>query len=338
MNLIYLLTVGLGAGLIGACSELPPAAADSSPLLHPIMGKLKIEMVGYSTDQIVTRVAVARSGRLYVSLMQPGAGVSASLGELDHGVIRPYPIVAWNSLRSGGDQTDELTYAFASVHAIEIDHHNHLWVLNCATDTKGGARTEADALVEINLDDGRALRIISLDSMAEVCGASINQLRFRRDDLVAFLSAGAQSESQFSLNLQSRVCLRISSNATPSLGQPCDDERPQEQESQTLHLAADSHAIAITCPNAALWMDSGGRLYTSAVRAQSEPKLDRSRFRLVVEKDRMHWPPGVGRGPDGALYVSAIQVCRHSVSQGDASPSAVFKISSEMLVMVASAH
>jgi hypothetical protein len=172
----------------------------------------------------------------------------------------------------------------------------------------------------------------------EVCGASINQLRFRRDDLVAFLSAGAQSESQFSLNLQSRVCLRISSNATPSLGQPCDDERPQEQESQTLHLAADSHAIAITCPNAALWMDSGGRLYTSAVRAQSEPKLDRSRFRLVVEKDRMHWPPGVGRGPDGALYVSAIQVCRHSVSQGDASPSAVFKISSEMLVMVASAH
>jgi len=272
--------------------------------------------------------------------MQQGASVSTSIGELNHGAIRPYPIVAWNSLRSGGDQTNELTYALASVQAIEIDHHNHLWVLNCAADARGGPRTGAAALVEINLDDNKALRIISLDSMADVCRASVNQLRFRSDDLVAFLSAGGNSESQFSLNLQTRACLRIPPQASPSLDHPCAGEQPQHQQTQTVPLAADSHAVARTCPNAELWRDSGGRLYTPVLRAPSELPLDRtgSRFRLVVQTDRTLWPAGFGRGPDGAFYISALQVCPHPVAQGDVPPSAVFKISSEMLEMIASAH
>jgi len=314
---------------------------DSSSVPHPIIGKLKIEMVGYSTAQRVTGVAVAQSGRLYVSLMQPGATVSASIGELDHGVIRPYPVISWNALRSGGDQTNELTYAFAAVQAIEIDHHNHLWVLNCATDVPGGPRTEAAALVEINLNDNKALRIISLDSMAEVCSASIIQLRFRSDDLVAFLGGGNPG-SWFSLNLQTRGCLRIPSKASPSIDHRCAGRPPKQQDVQAvnLNLVADSDAIAMHCPDADLWMDSDGRHYTSILRTPSKPGLERigSRFRLVVEQDRMPWPAGFGRGPDGAFYISARQVCRHSVAQGDVSPSAVLKITSEMLEMVASAH
>jgi len=319
---------------------------DSSAAPHPIVGKLKIEMVGYSAAQKITGVAVSQSGRLYVSLMQQGTSVSTSIGEIDHGVIRPHPVVAWNALRSGGDQTNELTYAFSSVQAIEMDHHNHLWVLNCATgatgatEARGGPRSEAAALVEINLDDNKALRIISLDSMAEVCNASVNQLHFRRDDVVAFLSARGNSESRFSLNLQTRACLRIPSpQAATSFGRLCAAE-PQRQETKTSALASDSHAVAMPCPNAELWRDSGGRLYTPVLRAPSELASDHNgaRFRLVEETDRMPWPAGFGRGADGAFYISAIQVCRHSVAQGDASPSAVFKISSEMLEMIANAH
>ncbi len=326
----FLLMSVMGALLVSACSSVT----------HPIIGKLKIEMVGYSSAERVTGVAVSQSGRLYVSLMQPGASVSTSIGELNHGVIRPYPIVAWNSLRSGGDQTNELAYAFASVRAIEIDHHNHLWVLNCATDARVGPRTEAAALVEINLNDNKALRIISLDSMGDVCSASINQLHFRSDDLVVFLSAGGNSESRFSLNLQTRACLRGPPQSSTSLDHPCAGEQPQHQETQTVALAADSHAVARTCPNAELWRDSGGRLYTPVLRAPSELPLDRTgaRFRLVVQTDRTLWPAGFGRGPDGAFYISALQVCPHPVAQGDVPPSAVFKISSEMLEMIASAH
>jgi hypothetical protein len=127
---------------------------------------------------------------------------------------------------------------------------------------------------------------------------------------------------------------------TPSLDHSCAREHPQHQEAQTSNLVADSCAVALHCPNADLWVDTGGRFYTSAWRGASESELDRigSRFRLVMEKDRMHWSAGLERGPDGAFYISARQVCRPSAAQGDVSPSAVFRISSEMLNFVASAR
>jgi hypothetical protein len=328
-------TVGFTALLIGACSELPSAVPDSAPVANPMTGRMKVEMVAYSSAQTVSAVTVSRSGRLFVSLMLPNAKVSTSIGEIIHGVIRPYPIAAWNTLRNDGDLTGELT----SVRAIDIDHHNHLWVLNCPTDASGGGRAETAALVEIQLNDNKTRRVISLDSMADVCSASVNQLRFRSDDLVAFLSAASRSEPAFSLDLQTQECLRTPAVVAPGLDHPCARAQEPHQVSLSVNPAADALAPHMHCPNGELWMDSDGRLYTP-VRASSEPERDRigSSLRLVVDKDRMPWPAGFARGPDGAFYMSAVQVCRYAMAQGDVSPSAVLRISSDMLGIVASAH
>ena len=123
----------VGGALVSACSALPSAMTDSSPVRYPLLGNLKIEMVGYFTAQTISGVAATRSGRLFVSLIQPGATVSTAIGEVSRGVIRSYPTVAWNAIRSGGDLTNELTYVFASVQAIEIDHHsqNRSFRLTC---------------------------------------------------------------------------------------------------------------------------------------------------------------------------------------------------------------
>jgi hypothetical protein len=267
--------------------------------------------------------------------MLPNANVSTSIGEIIHGVIHPYPIAAWNALGTDGDLSSELT----SVRAIDIDHHNHLWVLNCPTGASGGDRAEAAALVEIELKDNKPRRVISLESMAEVCSASINRLRFRSDDRVAFLSSAIRSEPAFSLNLQTQQCLRSPAAVPPALDPPCARAHEPYQVSQSVNLAADSHAPHMHCPNGELWMDSDGRLYTYA-RASSESERNRigSVLRLVVDQERMPWPTGFGWGPDGALYMSAIEVCRHAMGQGDVSPSAVFKISSEMLGILARSH
>jgi hypothetical protein len=325
------LTGGFAALLIGACSELPSAISDSAPIASPMTGRMKVEMVAYSSAQTVSAVTVSRSGRLFVSLMLPNADVSSSIGEIIHGVIRPYPITASSALSNDGDLPAILT----TVRAIDIDHHNHLWVLNCPTGASGGGRAETAALVEIQLDDNQTRRVIPLDSMADVCRESINQLRFRSDDLVAFLSSASRADPAFSLDLQTRECLRTPAVVPPALDHPCAHE--PHQVSQSVNRAADAQAPHMQCPNGELWMDSDGRLYTS-VSASSQPDRIGSPLRLVVDKDRMPWPAGFGRGPDGALYMSAVQVCRHAMAQGDVSPSAVFKISSEMLGIVASAH
>jgi hypothetical protein len=302
----------LAGALVSGCSELPSAMQDPSPNAHPIMGKLKIEMVGYVTAQTVSGVAVSRSGRLFVSLMQPGTNVSTSIGEIYRGVVRPYPIVVPESLRSGGGLVDQSTYALESVQAIAIDHHNHLWVLDCRTAPAGGPRSEPGALIEINLNDNKADRIISLHSMTDFCA----------------------------LDLRTRECSRISSKASGSFDHPCARGILQHQEPNTANRAADFHAGAMHCPNAAIWMDSGGRLYTAVGRTRSAPGLDRirTRFRLIEESGRVHQPAGFGPTADGTLYVSANQVCQDSTARGDVVPSAVFKISSDMLDIVASGH
>lgn len=137
-------------------------------------------------DHQVTGVAVASTGRVFVSFPRWSDDVPVSVAEvLTDGTITPYPSAEWNSYT--GDAKSVATQ-FVCVQSVIVDANDHLWVLDPGSPRMAGVVPGAPKLIEIDLATNRVVRTIPFTSAIAPTYSYLNDVRIDTQEHTAYLT------------------------------------------------------------------------------------------------------------------------------------------------------
>ncbi len=162
--------------LLTSCTYSPPARERGA-------AKVVLTEVARFEHDLVTGVAVSKSGRVFVSFSNWHDGHRIHVAEVDTktggGNYWPFPDEAWNAWTM--DQPVRLGMGpdhFICVQAVHVDDHDRLWVLDPASPRMQGIAGNArPKLVRFDLETNAEARSFFFDSVAAPPGAYLNDVR-----------------------------------------------------------------------------------------------------------------------------------------------------------------
>ncbi|MCD6061682.1 MAG: hypothetical protein K0S16_1993 [Moraxellaceae bacterium] len=273
----------------------------------------------------VTGVAVARSGRIFVSFPRWTEDTPISVGEvLGSGDVLPFPDAAWNAWRN--TRRDELVPAqhFICAQSVVTDHHDNLWVLDPAAPAQAHVVPGGAKLVQIDLVANRVMRTISFNEIVAPLGSYLNDVRFSPDDAWAYITDSGAKGALVVVDLGSGHAHRVL-NGHPST-QPekdvqvkADGHVLRRPDGRGVDFAADGIALS---PDGQwlYWQAIKGRtLYRVPAAVLHDPTAMPDTIAGAVEAVGENGPAdGLFMDGAGRLYISAIEENAIKVREGDA--------------------
>ncbi len=138
-------------------------------------------------DNQATGVAIAHSGRAFVSFPRWSHDIGPSVAELgDNGSLAPFPSVEWNDWSE--DDVANAAQHFVCVQAIWVDGDDHLWILDPASPRFEGVVPGGAKLVEVDLGSNRVLRSIAFSNDIAPASSYLNDVRVDTKQHTAYIT------------------------------------------------------------------------------------------------------------------------------------------------------
>lgn len=247
--------------------------------------------VARSTKQW-TGVAVAPSGRVFVSYPRWSDDVPVSVAELRLGkadagaeaTVTPFPDAAWNGWRPG-DGSD-VAARFVAVQSVVATADGTLWVLDPGNPKFAGVIEGAPKLVAVDLGSSAVREVIRFDAQVASGPSYLNDVRFDLGRNVAYLTDSGRG-GLVVLDLATKRARRVLDAHPSTHAEDVDivfDGGPWRREGARPKVHADG--IALTRDGAWLYYQAltGKTLYRVPTAALRDASLSEAALGTKVEK------------------------------------------------------
>ncbi len=261
-----------------------------------------------SSNRQWTGLAVNYEHRVFVNYPRWTQPVPFSVAELtaDRNP-RPFPDTNWNQWREGFDPREH----FICVQALFVDRHGFLWVLDPANPMFAGVVPGGPKLIKIDLGTNKIANRYYFDSTVTPTNSYLNDVRIDADDSYAYISESGLGAIVV-LNLESGTARRIlddhPSTRSEGLKVTIDDKVWGRTDGSRPDVHCDG--IALDPKEEYLYYQAltGKNLYRIGTQHLKDitmtPEQLASHVELVAETEPVD---GIMFGPDGNLYLSALQ-------------------------------
>jgi Major royal jelly protein len=307
-----------------------------------------------ASDRQMNGVAVAPDGRVFAGMPRWIQEDSFSVGLVRDGKIHPYPGGSWNVWKPGLPPAEH----FISVNAIRIEAEdpNSLWVVDSATDVKGGPK-----LVQVDIRTNKVARVYSFDEQIAPDQSYLNDVRITKGH--AFMSESGTG-AIIVVDLKSGRARRLlaksmKTKATPgraptidgvtmskpgggirvvnidaieispdhsifyscapfggSLWQVRVDDLLDEKLSDTALEARVRNLGPIMPVGGILMLPSGDLLLSDTEHHAIQRRALDGKLTLVTQSKLLDWPDAMAMGFDGKVYVATPQANRMARNNG----------------------
>lgn len=257
-------------------------------------------------DQQVTGVTVSKTGRVFVNFPDWLDGHTISVAEIIDGKPEPYPNEEWNKKGAAGSH-------FVCVQSVVVDPQDNLWILDPAAPklkeiVKGGPK-----LVKVDLKTNQVVQTIPFGEDVAPKKSYLNDVRFDPAGDVAYITESGKG-ALIVVDLKTGKARRLldgdkSTAAESGVKIVVDGHELIDQEKKSPpQFQVDG--IALDAKNGYLYYHAltGHTLYRIKTEYLKDAKLSKSDLASKVETlVETPAPDGMIEGPDGFLYLTAIE-------------------------------
>lgn len=237
-----------------ACTTTAPPAGPGAATLSQVA----------AFEHQVTGIAVAESGRVFVSFPRWTEDNAVSVAELRDGSLVPYPDATWNAWRNA--LKDQLPAAghWVCVQNVVADGRGSLWVLDPAAPAQDKVVPGGPKLVQIDLATDRPRRTIAFDATVAPQGSYLNDVRFAPDGSTAYITDSGARGAIVVVDLQSGTARRRldghpSTQPDKSVTVMHEGRPVRRPDGRGVEFAADGIALS----------PDGGTLYWQAIKGRT---------------------------------------------------------------------
>lgn len=275
-------------------------AACSAPKQVVVPTSDQLELVATFGDEQATGVAVSATGRVFVNFPLWGATVKHSVIELKpDGSQVPYPSAEWNT-------PGPVNERFVCVQAVWVDSADHLWIVDPANPRFGGIVAGGPKLVEVDLATDQVVRVIRFDESVTHQASYLNDVRVDAERTTAYLTdsgTGAILVVDLATNTIARR-LEHHPSVRAEAVKPKIGGKPWKTDAGVPQIHSDGLALSKDGAHLFFLPLTGRTLYrvSTAWLKSGEGESDvRAVAGLGSTAD------GIETGPDGALYLTALE-------------------------------
>lgn len=256
-------------------------------------------------DKQVTGVAVSKSGRVFVNFPHWSDDHTISVAEILEGRPEPFPNEEWNKPGVADSH-------FICVQSVYVDTEDNLWILDPAAPrmkeiVKGGPK-----LLKVDLKTNTIAQTIPFGEEVAQKKSYLNDVRIDPAASYAFITDSGQG-AIIAVDLKNGKARRlldghVSTQAEAGVKLTVDARELLDQEKKTPQINADG--IALDLQNDFLYYHAltGRTLYRIRTQFLKDASLSKSDLESKVEKvGETPAPDGMLEGPDGSVYLTAIE-------------------------------
>lgn len=306
----------------------------------PLPTSDKLELVATFHDQMLTGVAVAPTGRIFVNYPRWGGPVKFTVAEIVDGKEVPYPSLEMNQ----GDKGDA-DKKFVSVQSVVVDPAGRLWVVDTGSVEFGPVPEGAAKLMCYDLSTNQLVRTIPFPRDVVRPNSYTNDIRFdlsRGTQGMAYLtdSSVKGDNGLIVVDLASGKSWRRLDKHPSTLPEPGFKpvvegetlmERPPTGDPKPLTFGSDGIAIPsggklYFCPLA------GHHLYSVSLDALSDPNATEAQVAATVQDlgDRGFASDGLDGDAQGRIYLTDYE--HNAVLRRDAAGHQEFLVQDPRLI------
>lgn len=255
-----------------------------------------------------TGVAVSQEGRIFVNFPRWSDDVPFSVGEImPSGDVVPFPNEALNTW----DLTLSATAHFICVQSVYIDTDNYLWILDPANPKFEGVIKNGPKLFKIDLETGQVVQRIYFDDAVAPFPSYLNDVRVDTDKGFAYLTdsgLGAIIVVDLATGRSRRLLSHHMSVKSENITLVINGNAWRQPDGSVPKVHADGLALDSRGEYLYYQALSGRSLYRIATKWLRDETLSHQEIGEKVEfLGRTGAADGIELGPDGHLYLSAIE-------------------------------
>ncbi len=272
----------------------------------PLCQAAELHEVASFPDQQVTGVSVSKTGRIFVNFPDWSDKHTLSVAEIIDGKPKPFPNEEWNKAGAPGSH-------FVCVQSVVVDAEDNLWILDPAAPklkeiVKGGPK-----LVKVDLKTNQVVQTIPFGQDVAPKKSYLNDVRIDTAANVAYITESGKG-ALVVVDLKSGKARRLldgdKSTAAESDVKIAVDGRELYDQEKKAAPQFQADGIALDAKNGYLYYHAltGHTLYRIKTDYLKDAKLSKSDLASKVETlVQTPAPDGMLEGPDGFLYLTAIE-------------------------------
>ncbi len=280
------------------------SAVVSLAFLPPILSAAELQEVASFPNQQVTGVAVSKTGRVFVNFPNWSDEHTISVAEIVAGKPEPFPNAEWNK-KGGAPGT-----TFVCVQSVVADAEGNLWILDPAAPKMKEIVPGGPKLVKVDLKTNQVVQTIPFGKDVAVEKSYLNDVRIDLRTQTAYLTDSGKG-AIIVVNLQTGKARRLLDGHKSTAAEEVKltvQGHPVLQNGKTPPIASDGIAYDAASDFLYYHALTGHTLYRIKAEFLRDEKLSESALEAKVENlGATPAPDGMIEGPDGSVYLTAIE-------------------------------